>query len=111
MPPELLTTGRLSKAADTYSFGVLLWEMYTGQRPWAGMLQMQIIFNVTVQKKQLEFPADAPEKIKVQPVGHCAQAHKAVFLTLSMITRSRQLRNLITPSRSRQQLLLPDKVT
>ena len=66
MPPELLTTGRLSKAADTYSFGVLLWEMYTGQRPWAGMLQMQIIFNVTVQKKQLEFPADAPEKIKVR---------------------------------------------
>ena len=65
MPPELLTTGRLSKAADTYSFGVLLWEMYTGQRPWAGMLQMQIIFNVTVQGKQLEFPSDAPEQIKV----------------------------------------------
>ena len=35
--------GRLSKAADTYAFGVLLWEMYTGQRPWAGMLQMQVL--------------------------------------------------------------------
>lgn len=65
MPPELLTTGRLSKAADTYSFGVLLWEMYTGQRPWAGMLQMQVIFNVTVQKKQLLFPPDAPQQLKV----------------------------------------------
>jgi PAS domain-containing protein len=64
MPPELLTSGRLSKAADTYAFGVLLWEMYTGQRPWAGMLQMQIIFNITVQKKQLEFPADTPQKFK-----------------------------------------------
>ena len=25
MPPELLTTGRLTKAADVYAFGVLLW--------------------------------------------------------------------------------------
>jgi PAS domain-containing protein len=64
MPPELLTTGRLSRSADTYAFGVLLWEMYSGQRPWAGMLQMQIIFNITVQKKQLEFPADTPANFK-----------------------------------------------
>ena len=61
-----LISGNSLQAADTYSFGVLLWEMYTGQRPWAGMLQMQIIFNVTVQKKQLEFPSDAPEQIKVR---------------------------------------------
>ena len=42
MPPELLTTGRLSKSVDTYAFGVLLWEMCTGKRPWAGMMQMQV---------------------------------------------------------------------
>ena len=30
MPPELLMEGKLSKAADVYAFGVLLWEMYTG---------------------------------------------------------------------------------
>ncbi len=24
-----------------YSFGVLLWELATGKRPWAGMMQMQ----------------------------------------------------------------------
>lgn len=47
MPPELLTTGRLSRSADTYAFGVLLWEMYTGQRPWAGMLQMQVRIAAT----------------------------------------------------------------
>jgi serine/threonine protein kinase len=42
MPPELLTTGRLSKSVDVYAFGVLLWEMCTGKRPWAGMMQMQV---------------------------------------------------------------------
>lgn len=61
MPPELLSSGRLSKSADTYAFGVLLWEMFTGQRPWGGMLQMQIIFNITVQKKKLDFPPDTPK--------------------------------------------------
>ena len=35
-PPELLTAGRLSKAADVYAFGVLCWECYTGRRPWEG---------------------------------------------------------------------------
>ena len=45
MPPELLTTGRLSKAVDVYAFGVLLWEMCTGRRPWAGMMQMQVLMQ------------------------------------------------------------------
>lgn len=31
MPPELLMEGKLTKSADVYAFGVLLWEMYTGE--------------------------------------------------------------------------------
>ena len=60
MPPELLTAGRLSKAADVYAFGVLLWEMYTGRRPWAGLMQMQVIFAVTVRRARLTFPTPRP---------------------------------------------------
>ncbi|KAK9807836.1 hypothetical protein WJX72_010653 [[Myrmecia] bisecta] len=31
MPPELLKDGRLSRAADVYSFGVMMWTIYTGR--------------------------------------------------------------------------------
>ena len=56
--------GKLSKAADVYAFGVLLWEMWTGSRPWSGLLQMQVIFHVTIQRKRLEFPEDTPGELK-----------------------------------------------
>lgn len=42
MPPELLTAGQLSKAADSYAFGTLLWELLTGERPWDRMQPMQV---------------------------------------------------------------------
>jgi serine/threonine protein kinase len=31
MPPELLTLGHLTKAADVYSFGIIMAELYSGQ--------------------------------------------------------------------------------
>lgn len=43
MPPELLAKGVLSLATDMYSFGVILWEMYTGVRAWCGQGQDQIV--------------------------------------------------------------------
>ena len=40
-----------------YSFGVLLWELATGKRPWAGMMQMQArvqgpLLKILVYKKE-----------------------------------------------------------
>ena len=60
-----LFAGKLSKSADVYAFGVLLWEMYTGQRPWSGLGQMQIIFHLTQRKKRLQFPSETPPQLQV----------------------------------------------
>jgi serine/threonine protein kinase len=43
MPPELLADGVLSLATDIYSFGVILWEMYTGVRAFCGQPQEAIV--------------------------------------------------------------------
>ena len=64
MPPEVIIEGLISKASDAYSFGVLLWEMYTGLEPWANMRPTAVIRAVT-DGQQLEFPRGAPEAFKV----------------------------------------------
>ena len=32
----------MRQAADVYSFGVMLWEMYSGQRAWAALNYAQV---------------------------------------------------------------------
>jgi serine/threonine protein kinase len=35
MPPELLKNGDLSSKCDVYSYGIIMWEVFTGQAPFA----------------------------------------------------------------------------
>ena len=37
--PELLTGGKCNEVADIFSFGVLLWELVTGEMPRRGKLR------------------------------------------------------------------------
>ena len=39
-----------------YSFGVLLWEMLTGTRAYAGMTHAQIVVAVVAKRQALSFP-------------------------------------------------------
>eukprot|EP00884_Botryococcus_braunii_P023549 jgi/Botrbrau1/9879/Bobra.0080s0014.1 len=56
LAPEVITEGRLSKAADVYAFGVLVWEMVTHNRAWAGMLHAQVMYTIAILRKTLEIP-------------------------------------------------------
>lgn len=60
MPPELLMDGRLSRATDTYSFGVMLWEIYTARRAFAGLMSHQIFLKITTEGLKLHFPPATP---------------------------------------------------
>ncbi len=41
--PELLKQGKLTKAADVYSFAMMMWEMYSGTALFRGMSSSQAI--------------------------------------------------------------------
>ncbi|KAK9853859.1 hypothetical protein WJX84_009804 [Apatococcus fuscideae] len=66
MPPEVLAEGKVTKSADVYAFGVILWEMFTGERPFAGMRHAQILEAVMSASSTppLELSSRAPASFK-----------------------------------------------
>ncbi|PNH07098.1 Mitogen-activated protein kinase kinase kinase 10, partial [Tetrabaena socialis] len=50
----------LRTAREVYSFGVLLWHMYTGKMPFAGHHEAQVAVGVMLGNLQLEWPAGMP---------------------------------------------------
>lgn len=46
MAPEHFS-GTMSKATDVFAFGMLLWEMVTGKKPYENMTQGEVIQSVS----------------------------------------------------------------
>ena len=64
------------QASDVYSFGVLLWEMYNGQRAWAGMHFAQVSYALIVERRSLQFPEGTPEDFQALALGCMATLPK-----------------------------------
>ena len=59
--PELIREGRLSRAADLYALGIVMWELWTGRPPFRSLHAASIFYAVGVEGRRPE-PAlvDAP---------------------------------------------------
>jgi len=56
MAPEVSAYGHLSRAADIYSFGILLYEMATCEVPYGGMQHDQVALQVSLGKLRPHWP-------------------------------------------------------
>lgn len=62
LAPEMFTAGsKVTKAVDSYAFGILMWELYTGARPYSGLAPGAIAQRVFSEGLRPAFPPDAPE--------------------------------------------------
>ncbi|KDD74299.1 protein tyrosine kinase, partial [Helicosporidium sp. ATCC 50920] len=65
MAPEMFDGAGISEKVDVFSFAVLLWEMLTGQVPWAHVPSpMQIIYYVGVMGQRLPLPDSCPRGLR-----------------------------------------------
>ena len=64
MAPETITDSKFSKASDVWSFGVVLWELLTGQIPYRDLSAPAIAYGIGNGKLTLPVPATCPEELK-----------------------------------------------
>lgn len=83
MAPELLSwssSSQRSTASDVYSFGCTCLELYSGQRPFSGVLRDELIGSMVLKQKRPDFstcPAGKAPSPEVQRIITDCWAHNA----------------------------------
>ena len=65
MAPEVIKSQRYSTKADVYSYGIIIWEVCTREKPYNYMKRDDILYRVSVKKERPNInclPKDTPKK-------------------------------------------------
>lgn len=65
MPPELFKEERLTTASDVYSFGIVMWELVSGEAPLEGVPHYVVMKKVLLDNWRPTFPSNTPESYKI----------------------------------------------
>ncbi|KAK9817045.1 hypothetical protein WJX72_008849 [[Myrmecia] bisecta] len=60
MPAELLRNGKLTRAVDVYSFGMLMWELISGQPLYGGLTAPEVYHKVVYEDMRPMLPPHCP---------------------------------------------------
>uniref|UniRef100_A0A8C7LD24 Mitogen-activated protein kinase kinase kinase 20 n=1 Tax=Oncorhynchus kisutch TaxID=8019 RepID=A0A8C7LD24_ONCKI len=60
MAPEIIQSLPVSETCDTYSYGVVLWEMLTREIPFKGLEGLQVAWLVVEKSERLTIPSSCP---------------------------------------------------
>uniref|UniRef100_A0A674DA69 Mitogen-activated protein kinase kinase kinase 20-like n=1 Tax=Salmo trutta TaxID=8032 RepID=A0A674DA69_SALTR len=61
MAPEVIQSLPVSETCDTYSYGVVLWEMLTREIPFKGLEGLQVAWLVVEKSERLTIPSSCPD--------------------------------------------------
>merc|ERR1712137_27496 len=65
MAPEVLQNKEYDESADVYSFGIVLWELYTQRDPFENIKNFAAMLDcVVVEQKRPEIPDGCPKKLR-----------------------------------------------
>lgn len=63
MSPEIIQSLPVSEAADTWSYGVVLWELLTREVPFQGLNDFRIAYMVVEENVRLKIPSSCPKAL------------------------------------------------
>ncbi|XP_010766116.1 mitogen-activated protein kinase kinase kinase 12 [Notothenia coriiceps] len=81
MAPEVIRNEPVSEKVDIWSFGVVLWEMLTGEVPYRDVDSSAIIWGVGNNSLQLPIPESCPDgfKILLKQCWNCKPRNRPSF--------------------------------
>uniref|UniRef100_A0A3B4ZP86 Abelson tyrosine-protein kinase 2-like n=1 Tax=Stegastes partitus TaxID=144197 RepID=A0A3B4ZP86_9TELE len=97
MAPEVIQSLPVSETCDTYSYGVVLWEMLTREVPFKGFEGLQVAWLVVEKQERLTIPTSCPASF-AELMRKCWQADpkerpqfKHVLVTLETMANDSRL--------------------
>jgi len=63
MAPEVLASQNYDEKADVYSYGIIIWEMLTGDIPYRGLRDIQVAMTVVNQNNRPKIPKNCPQNL------------------------------------------------
>eukprot|EP00055_Hartaetosiga_balthica_P016127 m.100249 g.100249 ORF g.100249 m.100249 type:complete len:678 (+) comp9042_c1_seq1:209-2242(+) len=93
MAPEIIRSESCSERVDVWSFGVVLWELLTGEIPYKGVDATAIVWGVGNNNLRLPVPDTAPDgfKLLLKQCWNATPKHRPEFrqilLHLTILSR------------------------